>query len=317
MPQLRKNQEFFVEAMDVSGREIREIILAQHQDDAIAKMRQKGYFVTKVALNKNPKAPVPILVGSVSLPLKKKPIDPIKPLDANAMGKKVLWDTLVAPISIFPVMLGATASMLGWAVSCSAMIAIGILSVLFGMGVAATRLIWGLDTRVEVVLRQMHDQQIAQQEAQLNELVSRLHDDPDNRTLKALCDLRKLYGVFQNKNFLKNYREVSENVSELFRACIKQLIRSCEMWESLQAMPTNVRDEILVDREKVIREILAAVDTIGKTVQDFHELTTDEGASELSRRRQELDTSLEVARRAEAEMAKFEGRKSEESEFLK
>lgn len=289
------------EAMDCRGRETVDVVEADCEHEALDMIRKRGQFVTKIDKKKS----------TVTWREKKVKLSkPAKPMDANELGKKILLDTLVSPVSLVPAVLGATAIMASWAANLGVGIMFGgIVGILAGAGIAATRLIWGLDQQIDRAMKHLQVVQEEEQESLLNSLQERLRRDPDVRTRSALKELRELYASFQQDQLdglAENHKQVARNVEELFRACVKQLTHSCELWEASRSMPERVRKEVLENRDKVIPEIVAAVDSLAKTVQEFHGLTAEEGASELSRLRQELTTSLDVAKRTEEGMASLE-----------
>ena len=56
---------------------------------------------------------------------------------------------------------------------------------------------------------------------------------------------------------------------------------------------------MLAERKRVIAEVGTTIDHLGSTIQQFHTFRIENTDSELSKLRQELDATMQVARRAE------------------
>ena len=102
---------------------------------------------------------------------------------------------------------------------------------------------------------------------------------------------------------------MSSKIRELLRSSLHSLERSAELYETKQRVVTQeARQQVRGARESLLNEVSASVDQIIQTLDGLYirVLSRDKPATDLSRMRQELDTSLEVARRVEERVASLE-----------
>ena len=89
----------------------------------------------------------------------------------------------------------------------------------------------------------------------------------------------------------------------MFSVCVQHLGQSLELWETAKTMRGPSRESILQQRNELIEEVCKSVVHLGSTVEQFHLVTTQKNRQDLARLREELDESLEIARRVEERKA--------------
>jgi hypothetical protein len=226
----------------------------------------------------------------------------------DEVKKKVLLDLFVSPWTVLPVAGGISAWLLSWAVDGSAALNVaGLVGVLGGLGMLATRLIFGLEEITHDAYAYLHERTRQEQEAALDDLDRRLSSDNDDRTQACLRELRQLYQLFQEQvtegRISGSTHRILDQVERMFRACVAQLEKSYELWNAAQPLSGTARKSLLKQRDEVVAEVVETIRHLGRTVEQLHAFRRDENASELARLREELDDTLRVARRAEQRIA--------------
>lgn len=197
--------------------------------------------------------------------------------------------------------------MLSWAVDGSMLLNLGgLVGVLGGVGFLATRLIFGLEKITENAFQYLNDQRREAQEQALDLLEVRLRGDEDPRTQTYLRDLRTLYTDFQDDlrsgRVAGAARTVLEQVEKLFQAAVKHLEHSYHLWVTAGRMSDDARQALLEERERVVQEVQETVEHLSKTIEQFHSFRVKASEAELAKLREELDETMQVARRAEARL---------------
>ena len=222
----------------------------------------------------------------------------------DKVQRKVLLDLFASPWSVIPIAAGVSAWMLSWAIDGNTALNLGgMIGVMGGVGMMATRLIFGLEKITEDAFRFLNSQQQLEQEQKLDELTRRLSGDDDPNTQTYLSDLRTLYGSFvadvEEGKMKAGARTVLDQVHRLFQAAVKHLEYSYELWSRANELKGPARKKMLAERKRVIAEVGTTIDHLGSTIQQFHTFRIENTDSELSKLRQELDATMQVARRAE------------------
>ena len=228
----------------------------------------------------------------------------------DKVKKKVLLDLFGSPGTVLPIVVGMSAWMLSWAVDGSTMLNLGgLVGVLGGVGFLATRLIFGLEKITENAFQYLNEQKREAQDQALDALETRLRGDDDPRTQTYLRNLRELYSNFQAE--LRDGRvagiagTVLEQVEKLFQAAVKHLEHSYHLWMTAGRMSGDARQALLDERERVVQEVQETVEHLSKAIEQFHSFRVKASEAELVKLREELDETMQVARRAEARLESF------------
>lgn len=227
-------------------------------------------------------------------------------MNSRELGKQILIDMLIAPTTVLPSVIGASVLIIGWAIGSAVTIFAGLMGILAGIGMAVTKFIWGFDKQIEKTFAKIQEEEVKKKQARIDQLRKRLIQDRDARTAAALKDAQEIYLQFKHdckQGIYEVYADVAQKVEELYEMCIKQVERSCKLFAAARKLPERMRLPILQDRDKVIKGIQDAVESLVSTVQAFHQFTSDESAAELQTRREELDASLAIAKQTEEQMA--------------
>jgi hypothetical protein len=233
----------------------------------------------------------------------------------DEVKKKVLLDLFASPSTVIPVVAGLSSWMLSWAMDGSAMLTMaGLVAILGGVGMLATRLVFGLEKITEDAYVFQNDQQRNEQEAALDALDSRLRSDDDPRTQACLGQLRHLYTSFQEDvqqgKIGGATHRILENVGRLFQVSIQHLEHSFELWQMARRLSGDARVSLIGERDEVIQEVEETVEHLAKTISQFHTFKVKANESELAKLRADLDETIRVAKRTEeriAAMGKEEG----------
>lgn len=229
----------------------------------------------------------------------------------DEVKRKVYLDLFASPYNLIPFAGGLTSLMAGWAVGGEPTLMVaGLAGVLAGIGVTASRLIWGIEDLTEKAYEYELDKKQKLQEKQLDQLDAKLTKDRDPRTQACLRELRLLYGNLKlasaKGNISASSYEVIEGVGKVVDECVKQLEHSHSLWETARKMHGPSRDTMMVQRDELIHDVVMTVVDVGKMVESHFLSTSKRNRSELDNVRRELNESINAARRAEERTAELE-----------
>ena len=229
----------------------------------------------------------------------------------DEVKRKVYLDLFASPWNLIPFAGGLTALMASWAVGGEPTLTMaGLAGVLGGIGVTASRLIWGIEGLTEKAYEYKLDKQQRDQEQKLDRLDDKLTRDRDPRTETCLRELRALKDSLQiaaqKGNISTSSYEILEGVSKVVDEGVKQLEHSYSLWETARKLRGPARDSIMSQRDAIIEEVVHTVVDVGGMVDRYLLNETKRNSSELNKVRRELDESIEAARRAEERTAELE-----------
>ncbi|MEN0110773.1 MAG: hypothetical protein AAF805_08620, partial [Planctomycetota bacterium] len=238
----------------------------------------------------------------------------------DEVKKKVLLDLFVSPWTLPPIVGGLTAWMLSWAVGGDpTMNLVGLAGVLVGVGVQASRIVWGIEGLTEKAHDYVEGKQKAARAAELDRLEEKLSQDEDPRSEESLRRLRALRRLFhEDPPKTAGAIAIRDQVQRLFEASVRQLERSYDLWEKARRLPAGTGRPLLDQRRRAVDEVVRTVNHLAKTVERYHEMQqgADE-ADDLARLREELDATIEVARRADERIEELGvATRHDEEEFL-
>ena len=223
-------------------------------------------------------------------------MDPVK--------RKVLLDLFASPLTLLPVVGGATALLASWAFGGSPPLTFGgIAGMLGGIGMFASRIIFGLESLTNQAYEYVLQDQQDRQQAALQQLYSKLAEDRDPRTERLLAQLQSLYDQLKRDiddgTITTVAHHVLDGVDNLFQVCVEYLDRSVHLWHTAERMKGQARDHVLQQREDLVLEVAKSCEHLEHTINQLHESATVRNKSNLAALRAELDETLRVARRAE------------------
>jgi len=231
-------------------------------------------------------------------------------MNEGQIRRRIFLRLLGHPLVIAPSVLGATAWTAIWALSLPSGLGLfaGLAGILGSAGVYLTRLILddGKTARDVIADEELGEQKAAQ--AALDDLDRRLvAADDDPRPETALRDMRALlraFDEFAGKTDSLNAPaviEVRSRVQQIFDQTIRSLEQTLRLGDTAKqlSMPA-ARKPLLQQREKIIADVEACTKQIGGTLAALQRLDSgDPSNHELSRLRDELDQSLQIANRVE------------------
>ena len=228
----------------------------------------------------------------------------------DEVKRKIYLDLFAAPTTILPIVGGLTALMGSWAFGGNAPLTFaGVAGVLGGLGIFASRIIFGLEKLVQGAAAHVQEQERKKQIASLRNLDARLQADNDARTERLLRQLWHLYETIQSDvrdgKISLAAQDILSSVSQMFTLCITHLERSLELWESATRLRGSGRRKILNQREALIAEVEESVEFLENKLEQLHVASAARGQSELSQLREELDETIRVAKRAEERAKTF------------
>jgi hypothetical protein len=234
-------------------------------------------------------------------------------LDKREYKKRVLLRLLTSPWSLIPGLGGTTLLIAGWALGLKAGAVLfgGVVGVLVGIGTFFTRLLAGNEKLEQQVLQEMREEAEEAREEELDELERALMEDCDPRTEQSLHELRVLATAFQRKESWASdvdsgsSFDIMSGVNQLFASCVKYLKMTLELWRTAQEMESEgVRKPILERREKLVEDVRKSTQHISDILARAQTLGVGEEAdSALKNLREELDVSLDVAKRVQERIA--------------
>jgi type I site-specific restriction endonuclease len=236
-------------------------------------------------------------------------------MEPSQFRKALIWGFLASPWIGPPLGLGACSFLLGAILQQPFIAFLGITGVLFGAAVATTRWMLKLDQLAQRTAEDLQSPMDRDHNAYLNQLAKRLRADKDPRNDQQLEQLRHLYarleraGVLGDNSNAELLSEIREKAERLYRSCLASLERTVDLGDLAREMATaEFRDRVLRSREELLREIDRSIHHLGATVDHLQAGALHIGAEseELSKMRHELDFGLQVARRVEERMARFD-----------
>jgi len=236
--------------------------------------------------------------------------EPLTAMNEGQIRRRIFLRLLGHPLVIAPSVLGATAWTAIWALSLPSGLGLfaGLAGILGSAGVYLTRLILddGKTARDVLADEELGEQKAAQ--AALDDLDRRLvAADQDPRPETALRDMRALlraFDEFAGKTDSLNAPaviEVRSRVQQIFNQTVRSLEQTLRLGDTAKQLSmAAARKPLLQQREKIIADVEACTKQLGDTLAALQTLGSGARSNnELSRLRDELDQSLQIAGRVE------------------
>jgi len=233
----------------------------------------------------------------------------------DPVRKKVLWDLVASPLTVLPVFVGLGAGAWSLMTGTSAWLNIGaIASLVTGLSILGVRAVFSADGLTKDAYAELEQKKREKQKKRLDRLRSRLRSDKDPRTQTYLRDLRGLYESFledvDDGTLARSARIVMEDVDKLFRAAVKHLEHAYDLWKTASRLSADAEESLMSEREQVIQEVKETIEHLSTSIEQFHAFRIDENETELGKLRDELDQTMQVARRAEERVAALDDDRS-------
>lgn len=159
------------------------------------------------------------------------------------------------------------------------------------------------------------------EEEQLDALAKQLRTDRDPRTKDSLSLLRSLRNEFESlanrPGFHIRSAQFREQIGQVLGAATEQLRESFRLFERSESVVGEARQQVLQQRDGIVLEVVATVTRVQKIVDQFRSITKEDQVADLDQLQQELDDSLEVAKRTEERMKELEQPNKNYQDYLK
>jgi hypothetical protein len=229
----------------------------------------------------------------------------------DTVRSKVMSELFLAPSVVLPIVGGASAWLVSWALGGVASLTIGgLVGVLAGVGWMATRIIFQLDAITERTMRFVQEKAKREEEERILGLTQRLSQLKDHRALDYLTILRESRREFEQLASQPEMKarglQIVGQVRQLFVAAIEQLEQSYKLSELSGRLRSGERNEIEARNEQMLADLKATADRMTVAVDQFQRLSLREQSGDLSELGEELDESLKVAHKTEKRMREIE-----------
>jgi hypothetical protein len=237
-------------------------------------------------------------------------------MNPGELKKRVLLNLLTHPLTFAPALAGLSALLVAWGGDMGAgwLTFLGVSGVLASAGSLATQFLLRSDDLTRRAFESLEAEAAAEKEHKLDALYDRLKQDKDPRDEKLLKQLREIYQRFRGDTTWvtrisqQSAVEITNKVEKLFSGCIITLQRSLDLAAAAGKMTTKDGRRTTLDaRERLLEEVAQSIQQMAQTVDGVLAMGIHEqSAADLARIRQELDESLNVARRVEERMQTIE-----------
>lgn len=200
--------------------------------------------------------------------------------------RKVLLDIFASPTTVLPVVGGTSLMLIAWALNLNILwIFAGLVSILSGSGLLATKLVFQIETLTEKAYNAIQLEQEAAKEQELDEFQNSLITK-SSTAHRTFCHLREIYSLYKEKQKSSTMFLVSgigEKVDQLFQSCVEEIKRAV-------ALKSSTRDGSYT---KALAEVKKSIDCLEKLVSDSGNMLTHD-TKNISLAREELQSSVET-----------------------
>jgi hypothetical protein len=231
----------------------------------------------------------------------------------DEIKRKVYLDLFAAPSTLLPLVGGATALIGSWAIGGQELMTFaGIAGILSGIGIFATRIIFGLEKITKDAFEYSRLKEHEKLKATLQDLYDRLVADDDPRTEKLLVRLCNVYNKINmdtsQRRIPSSAGDVVDSIHQMFHVCVDYLNHSHQLWEQSTKMHGESLKVLKDQRQELIEEVEKSVTFLENTIGQLNVLPSTRTRQSLSQMRAELDESIRVARATEERIAHLDGK---------
>ena len=229
--------------------------------------------------------------------------------DESKLRRQVLLRLAGNPWVLAPALAGASMALGTFALNAQTGVGLFALcaGILGSVGALFTKALLGGPELRAAVERELQDADRRDHESRLDQLDRTLSNiDHDPRPEASLRDLRALRASFEELAARPSHANsmLSTEVISQIRMLAERGVASLRQTIDLQTTVGRLNSPaaaapLLAERERLIREVQATVQQLGLALAALQTTGADAAAPELRRLRNELDASLQAARRAE------------------
>lgn len=237
-------------------------------------------------------------------------------MNPGELKKRVLLKLLTHPLTFGPALAGLSTLVIAWGGEMTGgwLAFVGISGLLASAGSLVTHWLLRSDDLTRSAFESLQADAAAEREKNLDDLDDRLRQDKDPRDEKLLRQLRAIYQRFRDNTGWttrigqQSAVEITNKVEKLFSGCIITLQRSLDLAQAAGKMTTKDGRRTTLDaRERLLEEVDRSLQQMAQTIDGVLAMGLEEqSTADLARIRQELDESLNVARRVEERMQTME-----------
>jgi hypothetical protein len=212
---------------------------------------------------------------------------------------------------VLPIVGGLSSLLLSWAADGVGWLTIaGLAGVLGGVGWMATRAIFKTESITAETIEKLRGQEIAAEEARLDQLDRLMSQDKDDRDQDLLRTLRvqraQFHQIASQPGVVIRSQEILSQFEELYRASVNNLYESYRLLMQSKPLGVNERRILLDERERLLKEIQVSVDFSFSALEQYRSFTKKTVGTDLSSLREELDESIKIAKRTEERLRELD-----------
>jgi myo-inositol-1-phosphate synthase len=228
--------------------------------------------------------------------------------------KKVFLDVFVSKSTLLPVVAGGTVSLLSLAADQYLFALGGFAAVVVGVGICATKLIFGLEKVTETAFNYLQERKRVELEESLNKLEEEFNEK-DREQLKILRAAYNHHKDQVQKGDVITNDMLEEKLEKLFQGCIEQLKYANEFYYTAQDLTKDAKKSVLERRQKVLTEIKDSIQCFNRIIDETAGINTDKSTKSLSNLRNEAQSSFDILKRTEARIAELDGPQKSEADI--